>query len=309
MDHGIEFEIRPLPVDWLVCGYNALFGLIWLSNLSGSRYAPSIALAHVAGVALPWSLRRARLRSDLGRTLRDVYPLVLVGAFWAELDLLRPALALASYDAPVAALDAKIFGTHIHEIWMPSMSAVWFSELMYLSYEGYYLLVFLPPLALVILGRHSELRDAVFRLTLVYLICFVIYAVFPVDGPHFLHEPFRGPHTEGFFYKLNAVAQASGDSQGCSFPSSHVAAAATSAYIGWRCFPRWAAVLMTLEALGITLSTTYTQNHYAVDSLAGLLLAVPLQTAFVPLLYRWFSAWGRKMRPRRSESGHPPPHL
>jgi membrane-associated phospholipid phosphatase len=285
--------IRLLPVDWLVCGYNGLFGFVWLWNMSASRFAPAIAVAHFAGMALPWLIGRAPAQiSAFRRTLREVYPLILVGAFWTELDLLRPVLALASYDTPIAALDLKVFGVHIHEIWMPSMSAVWFSELMYFSYEGYYLLVFLPPLVLAALGRHSELRDAAFRLTLVYMICFVVYAAFPVDGPHFLHEPFQGPHTEGFFYRLNALAQASGDSQGCSFPSSHVAAAVTSAYIGWKYFPRWLAVLMALEALGITLSTTYTQNHYAIDSLAGLVLAVPLQAAIVPVLYGWFARSG-----------------
>ncbi|UCD23349.1 MAG: phosphatase PAP2 family protein, partial [Gemmatimonadota bacterium] len=192
--------------------------------------------------------------------------------------------------APVAAIDLFIFRVPLHDIWMPNMAAVWFSELMYFSYEAYYLLVFVPPIVLLFQRRHGALRDTTFRLVLVYLICFVIYAAFPVDGPHFLHEPFQGPHTLGFFYGINQTLQASGDSLGCSFPSSHVAAAVSAAYIGWLYFPRWVAIIMAIEALGVTLATIYTQNHYAVDSLAGLVLALLVQMWLVPQLYDKFGS-------------------
>lgn len=286
-------ESQLLPVDWLVATYNLLFAVIWLWNAARTWYAPLIGVAHLAGLSLPALLRsRATAESRAGSVLREVYPLILVAAFWTELDLVRPVLALASHDGAVAAWDRGMFGVHIHQVWMPRMSSLWFSELMYLSYEGYYLLVFLPPIVLALKWRRLELRDFTFRITLVYLICFIVYAAFPVDGPHFLEEPFRGPHVEGLFYRLNAMAQASGDSLGCSFPSSHVAAAVTSAFLSAKYFSRWIAVLMAFEALGITLATVYTQNHYAIDSLAGLLLALPLQVIIVPWLYRRFAARG-----------------
>jgi membrane-associated phospholipid phosphatase len=285
----IETKRRLLLVDWVVAGYNLVFGIIWLSQVTKVSFALVLAVAHLAGLALPWLLARVPAElSEPMRILREIYPLLFLAVFWPELDLLRPVLALQSADAPVAALDLFVFRVPIHDVWMPSMAAVWFSELMYFSYEAYYLLVFLPPLVLLVQRRHDALRDATFRLVLVYLLCFMTYAAFPVDGPHFLHEPFQGPHTSGFFYGINQSLQASGDSLGCSFPSSHVAAAVSAAYIGWLYFPRWVAILMTVEALGVTLATIYTQNHYAIDSLAGLVLALPVQLWVVPKLYRRF---------------------
>ncbi len=276
---------RLLLVDWVVAGYNLVFGLIWLSQAAKVSFALVLAMAHLVGLVLPWLLARApAVLSQPMKTLRVIYPLLFLAVFWPELDLLRPVLALQSGDAPVAALDLLVFRVPIHDIWMPNMAAVWFSELMYFAYEAYYLLVFAPPLVLLIQRRHDALTDATFRLVLVYLICFVIYAAFPVDGPHFLHEPFQGPHTSGFFYGINQTFQAAGDSLGCSFPSSHVAAAVSAAYIGWLYFPRWVAVIMAIEALGITLATVYTQNHYAIDSLAGLVLALLVQLWLVPKL-------------------------
>ena len=282
---------RLLIVDWVVAGYNLVLGLIWLSQTAKLSFAWVLAVAHLVGLVLPWLLARAPAElSEPMKTLRQMYPLLFLAVFWPELDLLRPVLALQSADTPVAALDLLVFRVPIHDIWMPNMAAVWFSELMHFVYEAYYLLVFAPPLVLLIQRRHEALSDVTFRLVLVYLICFVIYAAFPVDGPHFLQEPFQGPHTSGFFYGVNQTLQASGDSLGCSFPSSHVAAAVSAAYVGWLYFPRWVAIIMAIEALGVALATVYIQSHYAIDSLAGLVLALLVQLWLVPKLYARFGS-------------------
>ena len=286
-----EFKHSLLPVDWIVAAYNLIFAGIWYSQSTKVWFAALLAVAHIAGAALPWLLRRTPTELPRPwRTLREIYPLLFLALFWPELDALRPVLALESVDGPIAALDLLIFRVPLHEIWLPNMSATWFSEIMYLSYELYYPLVFLPPIILIFQKRDAALRDTTFRLVLAYLLCFVTYAAFPVDGPHFLQEPFQGPHTSGFFYGINQKLQAAGDSLGCSFPSSHVAAAVSAAFVGWLYFPRWIAVLMSVEAFGITLATIYTQNHYAIDSLAGLLLAFAVQIWIVPTVYRRFNA-------------------
>ncbi len=294
---------RLLPVDWIVAAYNLLFAIIWFTQVTKVWFALLLAGAHLAGLLLLWLLARAPKKlAEPVRTIRDIYPLVFLAVFWPELDVLRPVLALESGDGPIAALDVFVFRVALHEVWLPNMSAVWFSELMYLSYECYYLLVFVPPIVLLMQKRHTALRDTTLRLVLVYLICFATYAMFPVDGPHFLQEHYQGPHTSGFFYGINQMLQASGDSLGCSFPSSHVAAAVSAAYVGWLYFPRWVAVLMSLEALGVTLSTTYTQNHYGIDSLAGLVLGLAVQLWLVPVLY------GRFARAGDSTGGLAPQH-
>jgi len=41
-----------------------------------------------------------------------------------------------------------------------------------------------------------------------------------------------------------------------------------------------------LEAAGVVVATVYTQNHYAIDVLAGIVWAVLLQLTVVPALER-----------------------
>ena len=50
------------------------------------------------------------------------------------------------------------------------------------------------------------------------------------------------------------------------------------------------AALLTLEALGVVVSTVYTQNHYGIDSLAGIVWALAIQLGVVPALVYFLGA-------------------
>jgi membrane-associated phospholipid phosphatase len=276
---------RLYPVDYVVFGYNIVLAAVWSLLIGRVDYAPLVFSAHVAAVFLPRLLERTPSPCSVFTVnLRHIYPLLWVLAFWTELDYLRAHLHAAAYDAPIIALDHAVFGVHLHDVWIAATPQVWLSELLHFCYFAYYPLIFVPPLVLAVQRRRPALRDVILRLTVTYLACYLVYVAFPVDGPHYLTTPYQGPLTDGFFYRLVRVAQAMGDSRGAAFPSSHVTGAVTIAIIGWRWFSRPVAVLLSLEAVGVVLSTVYTQNHYAVDSLAGLLWAVALQAIVVPAL-------------------------
>jgi membrane-associated phospholipid phosphatase len=267
----------------LVAGYNGLMALIWLGSLQRAPHAQGLLLAHTAALFLPALFRRCRGTGGFTRLLHEIYPLILLAGFWTELDVLH-----ATHGAPsspmVPALDLAVFGVHLHEKWLPAMNGLWLSEPMYLMYFLYYPLIYVPLIAMAVRGRQDAVRDMTLRLMATFLACYTVYALFPVNGPQLLLTPPEGPYQHGVFYRLVMMAQQSGSALGCAFPSSHVAGAVTIAVLGWRWFPRWVAWLLTIEAGGVFLATTYTQNHYAVDSIAGLLLALALQFGVVPAL-------------------------
>lgn len=283
---AIGTELEPdaggvLAVDRLVAAYNGLFALLWLGVGRGEGYALAAAAAHgLAALALPALLRRLPPSPSRPTAwIRDVYPLVWLGAFWTELDTLIPRLHAGSFDGAARSVDLAIFGVHLNEVWMPAMPQVWVSETLHLMYFLYYPLIFLPPLWLLTTGRREALRDVVLRLMVTYVGCYVLYLLFPVYGPHAGSVRYAGALTDGFFYRLVEAAHASGDVRGAALPSSHVAGAVTTAVVGWRWFDRRIAWLFTVQAAGVTLATVYTQAHYAVDAVAGLALALVLQAA------------------------------
>lgn len=282
---------RVLPVDRCVALYNAIFAGFWIASATRVPYAPWLAFAHVVAAMLPALLRRAPDElSPPVRLLRELYPLIWLGAFWPELDLLHQLHIPPTFDHQIAALDLALFGvrgTHVDLVWMWRMPYRWLSEPMHFAYWAYYLLIGIPPLAFAALGRTAALRDVVFRMMLTYLTCFVIFIVYPVYGPGLTLPRYSGPLTDGLFYRLVRASLGAGDSPGCAFPSSHVAGAITIAFAAARWTPRWIGALLWAEAIGVLVSTVYTQNHFPIDALAGLAWGLLLQMAVAPPLVRW----------------------
>ena len=262
------------PADRLVVLVNTGLAALWFWAGREAAYAQMIGAAHVAGAVLPWLFVHRNGRSRLLSWLRELYPLILVIIVWTEMGLIREVMHVQGNDAVVAAADIAVFGRHLQVEWMPAMPYRWFSEGMFFVYVLYYPAVFLSPVVLLMRRRYDAARDVIFSLSLAYFACYALYAVFPVDGPTYTMTRYAGPLTEGLFYQLAVGAVHAADSMGTAFPSSHVIGAVTMALLAWRWFSRPVAVAFALEAVGVVLSTVYTQNHFAIDSLAGLVFAV-----------------------------------
>ena len=276
---------RVRPVDLVIAGYNLVLAAVWLRLMDAAAAAPWMAVAHVLAAATPGLLGWCRAEPrGAWRLAREIYPLAAIGLFWTELGRLHGAGDFAHYDAVIARLDLALFGRHLNLVWMPAMPQRGFSELMHLFYVLYYPLIALPPLAMCLEGRGEALRDMTLRLAVTYLGCYLLYLVFPVIGPAELLPHYRGGLTDGVLYQLSHAARAAGDSLGTAFPSSHAAGAVTAAVLGWRWLSRPVRWLLTVQAGGVLLATVYTQNHYAVDALAGLVVALGLQLGLIPAL-------------------------
>ena len=284
-------------VDRLTSYYNILLAFVWLILVPQWSTAIWLFLAHAMAATIPMQLKRAQGRlSRFGRVLRDIYPLIFILPFWTELDMIRRLLHDANFDRVVGALDLALFGVHLDTVFLPNMDAIWFSEIMYFAYFAYYLTVIVPLLYMAFKGSPEMKSDITFRVVLIYVSCFFVYIAFPVDGVHWLTEHYQGDFQRGFFYQLEQALQSEGAALGCSFPSSHVAASTTMAYLGFRWFSKPTAWLLTLGAIGVVLSTVYTQNHYAIDSVAGVIWAFWIQLMVAPALLRWWRCEQRRAK-------------
>ena len=265
---------------------NGILGVAWLLQADRLPIAPWIALAHGAGLMLPWLLAHwDRSLSGRGaqalRVFKAVYPIALVMLFWTELGRLHGPMVGSIADAAVSRLDLAVFGRHWHVEWMAALPLPWLSEVMHLVYLLYFPAVFGTALVLAFRNCREAQRDVLLRLLVTYTGCFVIYLVFPVVGPGM---PVLPEVAHGFFYSISHSGKAAGDSLGTAFPSSHVAGAVTIAFAAARWFSRPVARGYLLLAALVALATVYTRNHYAIDAVAGALWAILLQVAVVPLL-------------------------
>jgi hypothetical protein len=276
----------PLAVDPLVAGYSLLLAIIWAALTARAAYAPWMCAAHLAGASLFLVLRR---RPHLGRAtacLREYYPLLWTLGFWLELDYLLPLLHPVYFDTVVEGLDRALLGASWARQWSARASSPWLSEPMHLLYM-LFPLVTVPPLWFGVTGRRAALREIVLGLTLCYVCCCLAYLLMPVEGPR-ASVAAGAPSANGLFHRL-AVGYARlgdrvGDPRGSAFPSFHVAGAVVTAWVAWRWWPRAVAVPVTVVAVGLSISTVYTQNHYVLDAAAGAALALVVQGLVAPAL-------------------------
>jgi len=263
--------------------YNLLLALLWVPhNLA-------FAGAHIAAVVLPTLLAPT--------PFADCYPAFAVIGIWTEMGAILPLLhpdGAASRDAAVLWLDGKLFGTHWHTEWLARMPWGWLSSLMYAAYCSYYALLLGLPIWYWLSRQREALADVAFRILLVYASCAVCYLIFPVIGPAPL-PPVADALRHGAFFEVSAAVQRAGDSLGTSLPSTHAAGSMTIALAAWRWLPRPIGVTAVGLAVAIALATVYTQNHYAIDAAAGVVLAVCLQT----IVSRLPAAPATALAPRR----------
>src|SRR5262249_59341187 len=112
------------------------------------------------------------------------------------------------------------------------------AELTSAFYCSFFLLLLGVPPGLMVVAPRAAAREAVLRIAVTYLACFVVYTVFPTTGPLPDHGHWSSQIAQGWFFRLNDWIRNVGDSLGTAFPSSHVAGAVALPWLLVRPPPR-----------------------------------------------------------------------
>jgi membrane-associated phospholipid phosphatase len=150
------------------------------------------------------------------------------------------------------------------------------NELFFFGYFSFFALI---TVGWWVLYARGELMKSVSALTVVtfsFYILYLFYALFPVEGPKYyflsLHAQWYG-HFKGYlFTALLRYLFDNVDLAGAAFPSSHVIISTLSLLLNLRYSPRLGAAFLPITFI-LYLSTVYLYAHYAVDGLAGLVVA------------------------------------
>lgn len=288
-------EPAALPVDLMLAGYLALTGALALVSFRAEGVA--VAAAHgvavwlligpLSGVGRPLAgldttgaagvgggrTRPLRLSGHALRFVRVAYPVLLTPLLYTELDLLNQLHVQGYLDPTVQAWEEAVFGAQLSVVWARRQPWRWLSELMHLGYFSYYLLIPVSALLVYRRGGPRELHRFTMITGLGFLLCYLLFTVFPVAGPRYLYDRLQGtPARALFFEAVHAIAEA-GSSKGTAFPSSHVAATVAAWLASRRVARGWFRVSAPFVVL-LTLGTVYGRFHYAVDSVAGIAVAV-----------------------------------
>jgi len=227
--------------------------------------------AHALVVVLVLIAPRAREAGAVGRFLGDWYPMVLLAGLYAEVGVVNVDLGV-QHDQIIQRLELWVFGSQLSYRWIREMPNPGLSWLLHSCYLVYYAILCASPLGLWLRGRRDAARRTILAVMVTFYVCYVVFLFFPVAGPRYMFDLAHNAATSVGPARWAQWLLDRGDSWGAAFPSSHVAAAMVAALCALRYWRPLGLTLMPLT-IGLVLSVVYGQFHYAVDALAGLLVA------------------------------------
>jgi membrane-associated phospholipid phosphatase len=260
-------SMRVSAIDGLNLSFLGLVSV--LAILSATPYA--VALAIVYPALLLWLLLTLRWH-DRWRAM-FILPVVYLFAVFETLFMVVPYFNPWRADDFLARMDVALLGVNPTE-WATRWAAPWLTEILYCCYLFYF------PMPLILLGwmyarsMVPEIEEAYFVYLTCYYVSYVLYFIFPAEGPRFhlvaahpeplpglaLTEPIRGLIDALEPNKLDA------------FPSLHAAILLTTLIFAFRHNRRMFCWLLA-PAIGTTVSLVYCRYHYAVDVVVGFAIA------------------------------------
>jgi len=254
-------------VDLLLLAYLAIVSVVAAFRAPRAPECWWLLVAHPLVVVLVYLVTRPGL-GPVGKTIREIYPLLLLPALYSELDILN-SVAVPVHDPLVRQWELLVFGSQVSREWWQAAPSRFWSTVFHAAYLSYYLIISAPALYFAWRGDLQAVRRFVLIVIATFVICYLIFIFFPVAGPYY---EFRRPaawFTDNLPARLTYEALAGGSSYGAAFPSSHVAAAVAATLAAARSSPRLG-LLLVIPTLLLTIGVVYCQMHYGVDALAGL---------------------------------------
>ncbi len=234
---------------------------------------PIFLVAHLAGSGLLIWLNRLSAPPPLLQALLDWHPIVLFPLLYKEVEVFAAAFGDWGLSESIPRLEAVLFNgqpsLYLSEQW-PSVALSEYLHFCYLSY-----VVVIPGLAgyWYAGGRRAAFHELVFVLAVAMYGSYLFFILFPVDSPYYLSDRLGPPLAGHLFFDLVHEMSARGGARGGAFPSAHVTGSVLVWLIAWRHQRRVAYLLAPLIG-GVIAATVYGRFHYAVDTLAGIAVAL-----------------------------------
>jgi membrane-associated phospholipid phosphatase len=225
---------------------------------------------------------------------------------------------LPNLDHHFAQMEQTLFGCQPALLFSQKLTWPVWSELMYLNYSSYFVLILTVTLY-YFLCRYQEFQRASLVIIGSFFAFYVVFDLLPVTGPQYYYLA-AGPdniaagvfpnvgdyflthnemmtmpgYQDGFFYQFMVHAHAAGERPTAAFPSSHVGVTIVMLMLALRTKSRWLSWFVGVMLALMCLSTVYIRAHYAIDVIAGLAVGFIFYTIMMAVSARGVSKAGRQ---------------
>ena len=274
-------EIRIKPVDYLTFFYIfvnlALIALFyervnnWQTPVTG--YLTCLAV-QIFLVTFHPPRQHKNLHSFM-KLLRDWYPYLFVSFYYPAIGYSCHAIFADNFDSYLVTLERLIFRSDPSLIFHRLLSNYYFYELMHFFYFFYYFFVLIVGLVLYLKKEEETFDKFIFVLSLMVALQFYFFTVCPTAGPKFYFPELGQKHLPGLgpFSTIMHSMLTRGEIPAGAFPSSHVSVAFLCCLFASQYLSRAGIIFFWFMFTGLLFSTVYLQQHYAIDGMAGIILA------------------------------------
>lgn len=261
--------MRLSALDRWTLGYLA-FAAAMIAT-SGAPRTPLLLAGHALVATVALAGPALRKRGGAPGFIGEFYPLIAAVFLYTAIGLANTARGV-SHDSTVQGWEQRIFGAQPSRDWIRAAPWPWLSWLLHAGYLSYYVILAGAPLLLWLSGRRDGARRVTLAMAACFYLCYAAFLVFPVAGPRYAFPRADNAATATAIARGVMRLLDNGAAWGTAFPSSHVAVSLTAAGAALREWRGPGLALMT-AALLLTLGTVYGQFHYAVDAVAGTIMA------------------------------------
>jgi len=223
-----------------------------------------------------------RERSRVWEFLHDWYPMAMFIVCFEEVSRLSFVIREEWQDHLLLKLEADWFSVP-PTVWLGLHGSAFLTEVLEVGYFSYFVLLIFVGGMLYPWKDRRPFRRVMDATVLAYVTCYVIFILFPTEGPahtlaglHNFPIPGGGP-----FHWMVGLIQRNAGVHGNAFPSAHVAGGVVALYFAWRYVPKLGGVLTPLVLL-LCVGAVYDRYHYFSDVVAGAIVgaAAALMVAY-----------------------------
>ncbi len=265
------------PSEIVLIGYFLYVGVVGLFleiPPETARFTLLLNLAVVAGYFILGHFDRQRPLRAISM-VRDWLPLGFIQLAYREMGWFAPQHHTYELEDAWIVWDRLLLNDwHLRtaiEFLGPLLPAV-----LELSYSLVYAVGPFSVAILYLYGRRGEVGQFLVTLVLGTVLSYALYPYFPSEPPRAVFPDADMPQIVTVFRRFNLWILSGGGIHTSVFPSSHVSHAFAAAFAMRRVLPdkKWAGRSLLVLAVSTSIATVYGRYHYAVDGLAGLVVAM-----------------------------------
>ena len=233
-----------------------------------------LAGINVACLGLIRALQLWAKRSPIGEFLHDWYPLGVFIICFEEVSRLSFLVQKGWQDHYILTIESRLFSVP-PTVWLGQHGLWLLTEVLEIGYFSYFVLLMIVGGVLYAREDKRPFRQVMDATVLAYLMCYVVFILFPTEGPahtlaaqHDFPLPGRGP-----FHWMVQLIQSNAGVHGNAFPSAHVAGGVVSLFFAWKYAPKVGLTLTPLVFL-LCIGAVYDRYHYVSDVIAGVVVGV-----------------------------------